>query len=328
MKFDTIQSGVRVRMTQVPPDESLANRSVEKSAGMPGNGSPKPDGSSVQAVYCAPKYVEWWSEGASCEAGESRRRAVVRKATVLDAQRHVSRTPPGSKTRAWRHGGTLETWESQESPCGESGVGGPPVGERLPAWRGRSRLSHDPVRCTGTQSKRREARSRVWRGSTARTRDGLLAVFADHRTADGRRDARGRAGGEPLSPGPTAGKERPDLPLSGGTSGRDAGLTHRIHATPEDGGTGTTLAGHGVRTTCCPSLTVTVCGKPRVSTPAGTVRQGGPRSRRNKPPQTWTTPAGTCTSGVAPSGMSRRRSNGYGARRQGGSSGQEGSPAV
>ena len=132
MKFDNVPQWVRVRMTQVPPDESLANRSVEKSAGMPGNGSPKPDGSSVQAVYCAPKYVEWWSEGASCEAGESRRRAVVRKATVLDAQRHVSRTPPGSKTRAWRHGGTLGTWESQESPCGESGVGGPPVGGKTP----------------------------------------------------------------------------------------------------------------------------------------------------------------------------------------------------
>ena len=99
---------------------------------MPGNGSPKPDGSSVQAVYCAPKYVEWWSAGSSCDAGESRRRAVVRKATVLDAPRRVSRTPPGSQTRAWRHGGNLGTWESQESPGVESGGGVPPVGGKTP----------------------------------------------------------------------------------------------------------------------------------------------------------------------------------------------------
>jgi len=59
MKFDNVPQWVRVRMTQVPPDYSRANRSGEKSAGMPGNGRPKPDGASVQAGYCAPKYGEW-----------------------------------------------------------------------------------------------------------------------------------------------------------------------------------------------------------------------------------------------------------------------------
>jgi hypothetical protein len=36
---------------EVPPDQRLATRSVEKSAGKPGDRSPKPDGSRMQAVY-------------------------------------------------------------------------------------------------------------------------------------------------------------------------------------------------------------------------------------------------------------------------------------
>src|ERR1700750_1395767 len=63
MKLDNVTQWVRVDTAQVPPDQSLANRSEEKSAGKPGNGSPKPDGSRVQALYGAPKYVESWSTG-------------------------------------------------------------------------------------------------------------------------------------------------------------------------------------------------------------------------------------------------------------------------
>jgi hypothetical protein len=55
MKLDTVTQWVRVDTAQVPPDQSLANRSEEKAAGKPGNGSPKPDGSRVQALYGAPK---------------------------------------------------------------------------------------------------------------------------------------------------------------------------------------------------------------------------------------------------------------------------------
>ena len=36
MKFDNLTQWVRVGTAQVLPDESLANRSVEKSAGKPG----------------------------------------------------------------------------------------------------------------------------------------------------------------------------------------------------------------------------------------------------------------------------------------------------
>ena len=38
-------------VVQVPPDQSLASGSVVKSEGKPGNGSPKPDGSRMQALY-------------------------------------------------------------------------------------------------------------------------------------------------------------------------------------------------------------------------------------------------------------------------------------
>ena len=51
MKFDNVTQWVRVVMTQVPPGQSLANRPVEESAGKPGNGSPKPDNSRMQALY-------------------------------------------------------------------------------------------------------------------------------------------------------------------------------------------------------------------------------------------------------------------------------------
>jgi hypothetical protein len=51
MKLDDVPQWVRVDTAQVPPDPSLANRSEETSAGQPGNGSPKPDGSRVQALY-------------------------------------------------------------------------------------------------------------------------------------------------------------------------------------------------------------------------------------------------------------------------------------
>jgi hypothetical protein len=43
--------GAQLQRLQVPPDQSRAGRSVEKSAGKPGNGSPKPDGSRMQALY-------------------------------------------------------------------------------------------------------------------------------------------------------------------------------------------------------------------------------------------------------------------------------------
>ena len=48
MKFDNVTQWVRVGAIQVPPDQSLANKSVEKSAGKPDNGSPKPDGTRMQ----------------------------------------------------------------------------------------------------------------------------------------------------------------------------------------------------------------------------------------------------------------------------------------
>ena len=42
---------------RVPLDQSLASRSIVKSAGKPGNGSPKPDGTRLQAVGLSPEIV-------------------------------------------------------------------------------------------------------------------------------------------------------------------------------------------------------------------------------------------------------------------------------
>ena len=42
---------------KVPLDQSLASRSIVKSAGKPGNGSPKPDGTRLQAVGLSPEIV-------------------------------------------------------------------------------------------------------------------------------------------------------------------------------------------------------------------------------------------------------------------------------
>jgi hypothetical protein len=46
-----LASGCVSAMVQVPPDQSLTSRSVVKPEGKPGNGSPKPDESRMQALY-------------------------------------------------------------------------------------------------------------------------------------------------------------------------------------------------------------------------------------------------------------------------------------
>ena len=57
MKFDIVTQWVKAAMAQVPPDQSLVSRPVVKSAGKPGNGSPKPDGARPQAVLLSPEIV-------------------------------------------------------------------------------------------------------------------------------------------------------------------------------------------------------------------------------------------------------------------------------
>ena len=143
--------------------------------------------------------------------------------------------------------GDSGTWESQGSPWGISGVGVPPdevktpgVARRRPP---RTRAVHQP----GTQSQRRAPRHRGRRGSTARPRDGRLAVVAEHRTAGWERCAPGRAGGAPRSQGPPGGKATPGSPFSGRTSGRASGLTKRRHDTPEHGPTGQERSSDGVQ---------------------------------------------------------------------------------
>ena len=164
------------------------------------------------------------------------------KATVLDALGRVFRTPPGSETRACSHRGNLETWESQWFPCVESGVGVPTVEVKTPGAGRRLSPLRRAFHKKGTQRKRSDARYRGRRGRTERPRDGPLAVLADHSTEGREPCAPGREGGEPTSQGPTGGKAKPGITFSGRTSGRDAGLTNRLHETPEHCDTGKTLS--------------------------------------------------------------------------------------
>ncbi len=136
-----------------------------------------------------------------------------RQAAVLGACGRVPRTPPGSESGACMPRGNSETWESQWSPCGESGGGVPTIAGKTPgAERRLQPLKRAFWRKTkGTQSKRSDARYRGRRGRTERPRDGLLAVVADHST-DGREPTvPGREGGEPQSQGPTGGKAKPGI---------------------------------------------------------------------------------------------------------------------
>jgi hypothetical protein len=170
-----------------------------------------------------------------------------RKAAVLEAPRRVSRTPPGSESGACLHRGDAGTWESQGSPWGISGVGVPTVAGKTPGVARRRPPRLRTWREQGAPSQRRDPRHRGRRGSTARPRDGPVAVFAEPSTAGRERCAPGREGGEPRSPGPTGGKATPGSTCSGRTSGRDAGLTNRLQDTPEHGPTGQALSGEGVQ---------------------------------------------------------------------------------
>jgi hypothetical protein len=133
------------------------------------------------------------------------------KAAVQDARRRAFRTPPGSETRAWSHRGSLERWESQWFPCRESGVGVPTIEGKTPGAGRRLSPLRRALHVPGAQSKTSDTRYRGSRGRTARPREGLLAVFADH-SPDGREPAvPGREGGEPMSQGPTGGKAKPGI---------------------------------------------------------------------------------------------------------------------
>src|SRR5262252_3888579 len=86
------------RAVQVPPDQSLANRSGANSTCQPSNGRTKLEGARRQAASLSP---------AICRVVDSRIAAAVarqkpivckrRQAAVLVAVRQVRRTPPGSK---------------------------------------------------------------------------------------------------------------------------------------------------------------------------------------------------------------------------------------
>ena len=96
---------------------------------------------------------------------------------------------------------------------GQQVQAGRPERSRRPAPRGRSRLPREPrVRASGTQSQPSATRARGRTGSTERPRHGPLAVVASQSTAGQAPGVPEREGGDPLSQGPTAGKETPGIP--------------------------------------------------------------------------------------------------------------------
>src|SRR5439155_14887987 len=110
---------------------------------------------------CAPTYGESWSAGEpQRDRGQSRRRASAGRQQSCVRQRRVRRTPPGSESGACRQRGSSGTWESQGSPCVESGRGVPTVEVKTPgAERRLQPLKRAFWRTTkGTQRKRSAAR--------------------------------------------------------------------------------------------------------------------------------------------------------------------------
>src|SRR5207249_5483068 len=82
---------------------------------------------------CAPTYGESWSAGEpQRDRGQSRRRASAGRQQSCVRQRRVRKTPPGSESGACRQRGSSGTWESQWSPCVESGRGVPTVEVKTP----------------------------------------------------------------------------------------------------------------------------------------------------------------------------------------------------
>ena len=110
--------------------------------------------------------------------GESRRLGKVRKAAVLGTLWQVCRTPPGSKSGACTHRGNLGTRESQLSPSHKSrkirGTGEP----KALALAGRFHRSASLKRDTNRGSRQGIGK----RAKSEATRDGQLAVLAEHST--------------------------------------------------------------------------------------------------------------------------------------------------
>jgi hypothetical protein len=181
--------------------------------------------------------------------GASRRSRKNRKAAVPAASWRVGGTPPGSKSGACIQRGHSGTWESHSvSLC--------PIRRRRAVQWGKT---------PGAQRRLAPRRRTVWENTRDTKPDEEHKVSGKdraHRTTP--RGAMGSLSGSayrgPGAVGCGPGRWGPDVPrdplegrgrrasrLSGGTSGRDAGLTNHIHETPETCTPRTALASDGVQ---------------------------------------------------------------------------------
>src|SRR5262245_20506616 len=113
------------RVVQVPPDESLASRSVANSTCQPSNGSTKLEGARRQAAGLSPEMGIVVDIRISLPEVRRGKPTVWthRKAAVLETLWRVPRTPPGSESGACLQRGNSGTWESHLSPCHTPGMG-------------------------------------------------------------------------------------------------------------------------------------------------------------------------------------------------------------
>jgi hypothetical protein len=184
---------------KLPPVQSLASRTVVNPAGQPGNGSPKPGGTRVQAAELSPamsRVVDTRITTDRKGSSQSRRRqcsgrqqAAVRKGECRGLHRG----------RRAGHALTGETWELGRARCllvRGAGRAGVPADQEPWRWQRASGCQRTARRDTNGGSGQGIGK----RATSEATRDGQRAVGAEHTTAEG---------GEVKPKRPTGGKAKP-----------------------------------------------------------------------------------------------------------------------
>jgi hypothetical protein len=164
MKRVGVTQWVRAK-AQVPPDQSLASRSVAHSTCTPSNGSTELEGARMQAAEWSPEKGIVVDKRISLKAVARGKPTVSsdRQAAVLGARGRVPRTPPGSKSGACMQRGNAGTWESHLPPWHISGLGDrAPKG---PGVVGGLRPDHEPVGDTTNIAQQ----TRYWGASAQRS---------------------------------------------------------------------------------------------------------------------------------------------------------------
>jgi hypothetical protein len=120
-------------MNRVPPDQSLASRSVVKSAcissnGVYGAGRSEGAGRVIEPRNSVVVVIGILALGS--QGGESRRCIDSGRQQSWGRYGEVLGAAPGSESGACTYRGNSGTWESRLSPCRDAGGDGPPAEQR------------------------------------------------------------------------------------------------------------------------------------------------------------------------------------------------------